>query len=135
MKPHIRLGYAFAMLLVVAGMSACSHRTGGIMASTGGITRVDNSSVGSDVSISELKTRLIGGMMQGIATITSLDSTDLSLQYQFTWFDGSGFVIEGDSSSWTPLTLYGKQQVQVQAMAPANGAVSFEIYVREVFSQ
>ncbi|MBV7317095.1 YcfL family protein [Shewanella sp. NIFS-20-20] len=130
-------GSKLLAVVVITGLmtlSGCSHRTGGVMASSTGVDRIDNASVSRDVTITNLRSRLVGGFMQGTATLTSLDSTDLNLQYKFTWFDGSGFVIDDDSSPWLPLTLFGKQQTQVQAMAPAQGAVSFEVYVRQVFA-
>ncbi|MFS1439004.1 YcfL family protein [Shewanella sp. 10N.286.48.A6] len=122
------------MISLALMLSACANHTAGVSASSNGEVRVDNNSFARAVAIEQVKVRTQADLLQGSALIISKVSTDLRLQYKFTWFDVGGFTIEDEASSWKSLKLHGKQQMQVSAVAPNANASRFEVYVREAFS-
>ena len=123
------LGLFTALLL-----SACAPHTAGLMAGSKGEVRIDNSTFGKEVEVQSVMARPKGGFLQGTGTIISKVSTDLRLQYKFTWFDTSGMTIDDEGVSWKSVKLHGKQQLQVSAVAPNVNATRFELYVRKAFS-
>lgn len=126
-----KLLLAFVSVMVI---TACAQHTAGVMASSTGEIRIDNSSFASKVGVDQLKARQQGDLLQGAGVIMSKVSTDLRLQYKFTWYDINGYTLEDDGSSWKSLKLHGMQRMQVTAAAPNANAVRYEIYVRKAFS-
>ncbi|GIU29160.1 YcfL family protein [Shewanella schlegeliana] len=121
-------------LFTAAAITACAPHTAGVMAGSNGAVRVDNSSFGKEVQVTNVMARPEGGFLRGTGTIVSQVPTDLRLQYKFTWFDTSGMTIDDEGVSWKSLKLHGKQQMQVSAVAPNATATRFELYVRKAFS-
>ncbi|WP_299806073.1 YcfL family protein [uncultured Shewanella sp.] len=121
-------------LLTAAAITACAPHTAGVMAGSNGEVRVDSNSFGKEVQVSNIMARPEGGFLRGTGTIASQVSTDLRLQYKFTWFDLNGMTIDDEGVSWKSIKLHGKQQMQVSAVAPNATATRFELYVRKAFS-
>lgn len=115
-------------------LTACANHTAGVMASSTGEVRVDNNAFHRQVTVDNVQTRYEGAQLTASGTLTSQVATDVRVQYKFTWFDINGFAIEDEGSSWKPVKLHGKQQLQVRAVAPNNTAVRCQLYVREAFS-
>lgn len=122
---------AFVSALVI---TACAQHTAGVMASSTGENRIDNSSFAREVGLEQLKARQQGDVLQGAGVVMSKVSTDLRLQYKFTWYDINGYTLEDESSPWKSLKLHGMQRMQVTAVAPNANAVRYEIYIRKAFS-
>ncbi len=99
-----------------------------------GETRVDSKSFARDISVEGVEARRVGDLIQGSALIVSKSSSDMRVQYKFTWYDASGFTIEDEATSWKSVKLHGKQQLQVSAVAPNAQVVKFDVYVRETHS-
>ncbi|MCE9684826.1 YcfL family protein [Shewanella sp. AS16] len=118
----------------LVGLSACAPHTAGVAVNSAGDVRVDNAGLARQVAVEHAGSRLQAGLLQGSAVVASKVGTDLHLQYKFTWFDAGGYSLEGEAGSWKPLKLHGKQQLQVNALAPNANAVAFEVYVREAIS-
>ncbi|MGY5453230.1 YcfL family protein [Agarivorans sp. MS3-6] len=93
---------------------------------------VDNLTLGRKLTVLDAATHQGMDRLRGVATIQSLFKGDLDLQYRFYWYDSNNVQIDNATSAWTPLSLHGKQQVQVQSVALVNTASHFKIYVREV---
>lgn len=129
MKTSLLCLIASALLL-----SACAHNTAGISANSSGQLRVDNTSFARDVNVTDVSSLMVADLIKASALIQSQSSTDLRIQYKFTWFDASGFTVEDEASSWKSLKLHGKQQLQVGAVAPNSQVTRFEVYVRQAFS-
>ena len=130
----MKQGYKIVLLAALLGLSACADHTAGVAVNSAGETRVDNSSFAKQVSVEQIDSHLVGDLTQATALIVSKASSDIRVQYKFTWFDASGFTIEDEASSWKSLKLHGMQQMQVNAVAPNAMAIRFEVYVREAFS-
>ncbi|QYJ87629.1 YcfL family protein [Shewanella mesophila] len=124
----------FLLAVIIYGVAGCAPHTAGLMASSTGEQRVDNSAFNSEVSVQQVMTRLNGDLLTAAGTISSKVATDLRLQYKFTWYDLNGLTIEDEGVSWKSLKLHGKQQMQVSAVAPNITAVRCELYVRKAFS-
>ncbi|MGL4223116.1 MAG: YcfL family protein [Shewanella sp.] len=126
--------YSGLMLAAALTLGGCSSNTAGISVSSLGETRVDSKSFARDISVQGVEARRVGDLIQGSALIVSKSSSDMRVQYKFTWFDASGFTIEDEGSSWKSVKLHGKQQLQVSAVAPNTQVVKFDVYVRETYS-
>lgn len=124
----------FLLVVIMFAMVGCAPHTAGIMVSSTGEQRIDNSAFNSEVSVQRVMTRLNGELLTAAGTISSKIATDLRLQYKFTWYDINGLTIEDEGVSWKSLKLHGKQQMQVSAVAPNTTAVRCELYVRRAFS-
>lgn len=128
---HIYTGLILAAALTLGG---CASDTAGISVSSLGETRIDSNSFAQDIALDSVDARRVGDLIQGSALIVSKSSSDMRVQYKFTWYDASGFTIEDEANSWKSVKLHGKQQLQVSAVAPNAQAVKFDVYVRETFS-
>ncbi|MCU7993590.1 YcfL family protein [Shewanella glacialipiscicola] len=126
--------YSGLILAAALTLSACASHTAGISVSSQGETRVDNSSFARNIAVENVDARRIADVIQASALVVSKSSTDMRVQYKFTWYDASGFTIEDEATSWKSVKLHGKQQLQVTAVAPNSQAVRFDVYVRETFS-
>jgi len=94
--------------------------------------QVDNPELGKKLHISDIRSRTNNDFLEINLSLTSTYKKTLKLQYQFTWFDKDGFVIEAGKSPWQPLDLHGMQTATVPGLAPTTQVASFSIYVREV---
>jgi uncharacterized protein YcfL len=128
-------GFTSALLCGAAlTLGACAHDTSGLWASSAGEQRVDNSSLGGDLTLAQLDSRRAGQLLQGLAVLTSKTAKDQQLQYKFSWFDAQGYSLEDEGQSWKPVTLHGRQALQLVALAPNANAVRFEVYVRKTYA-
>lgn len=91
----------------------------------------NNALLYSRVSIVELNQRLVGDMTQVQATLENNWKFQLDFQYKFKWFDDNGFEINPEGQPWRQLVLPGRNQANVQGVAPNPTATKFEIWVRE----
>jgi uncharacterized protein YcfL len=94
--------------------------------------QVHNPELGKKLHISDIRSRTNQELLEINLALTSTYKKTLKLQYQFTWFDKDGFVIEAGKSPWQPLDLHGMQTATVPGLAPTAQVASFSIYVREV---
>lgn len=125
-----------SLLLFISAflLSACAHHTAGIAVDSNGQVRVDNTSFASDINVTNISSHRVADLIKASALIQSKSTTDLRIQYKFTWFDANGLTVEDEASSWQSVKLHGMQQLQVSGVAPNAQASHFEIYVRETFS-
>lgn len=128
---HIYTGLILAAALTLGG---CASDTAGISVNSLGETRIDSHSFAQDIALESVDARRVGDLIQGSALIVSKSSSDMRVQYKFTWYDASGFTIEDEASRWKSVKLHGKQQLQVSGVAPNAQAVKFDVYVRETYS-
>ncbi|PKG82611.1 DUF1425 domain-containing protein [Colwellia sp. 75C3] len=94
--------------------------------------QVHNPELGKKLHISDIRSRTNNDLLEINLSLTSSYKKTLKLQYQFTWFDIDGFVIEAGKSPWQPLDLHGMQTATVPGLAPTTHVASFSLYVREV---
>ncbi len=94
--------------------------------------QVHNPELGNKLHISDIRSRTSNELLEINLSLTSTYEKTLKLQYQFTWFDNEGFVIEAGKSPWQPLDLHGMQTATVPGLAPTTQVASFSLYVREV---
>lgn len=97
--------------------------------------QVDNPELAKKLHISDIRSRTSNDLLEINLSLTSTYKKSQKLQYQFTWFDKDGFVIEANKSAWKPLDLHGMQTATLPGLAPTNKVASFSIYVREVSEQ
>jgi len=94
--------------------------------------QVHNPELGKKLHISDIRSRTNNDLLEINLSLSSTYKKTLKLQYQFTWFDKDGFVIEAGKSPWQPLDLHGMQTATVPGLAPTTHVASFSLYVREV---
>jgi uncharacterized protein YcfL len=91
---------------------------------------VNNPSLARDIAVTELKSVYAGDILRAAATVTSLTSSTLTLEYRFAWYDAKGWELEPEAGTWIPLVLYGKDSRQLQGVAPNSAAKAFKIKIR-----
>jgi uncharacterized protein YcfL len=94
--------------------------------------KVDNPKLAQRLFISNVLSRKTNDLLDVNLEITSTYKKTQNLQYQFSWFDKQGFVIEQDKEPWKSVSLHGNQIVNVGAIAPNSEVAKFKLYVREV---
>lgn len=94
--------------------------------------QVHNAELSKKLHISDIRTRTHNDLLELNLSLTSTYEKTLKLQYQFTWFDKEGFVIEAGKSPWKPLNLHGMQTAIVPGLAPTPRVASYSLYVREI---
>ena len=79
-------------------------------------------------TITELRSREIGNVLNASASIKSNSVDNKMLSYRFTWFDKDGFQV-GTPGPWTPISLTAGSNTQVQGTAPNPSAKTFKLNV------
>ena len=93
---------------------------------------IHNESLAGNITITDINSRVTGGLLETNVVLTNLTSTDKNIQYQFSWYDADNFEVEQGSRSWTPVTLHGHAETSMKAVAPNPSVKSFKINVREM---
>lgn len=122
--------------LIVVMLSACSASNVGMreineQGQYETVLKSNNSMLRSRLSIVELNERKVGDLMQVQATLENGWKFELDFQYKVKWFDANNFELAPEGQPWRQLVLAGRNQANVQAVAPNPTAVKYEIWVRE----
>jgi uncharacterized protein YcfL len=125
-------------LALTATLTACSQYTSGVSSThisvdqmTDSVLVTDNPLLGSQITLVRAGIEpLEDGRSLAQVTLKSLYIADLDLQYRIYWFDENGTGLR--SSSWRPIVVHGKQEVQLQSMSETTQATGFKVYVREI---
>lgn len=122
--------------LIVVMLSACSASNVGMreineQGQYETVLKSNNSMLRSRLSIVELNERKVGDLMQVQATLENGWKFELDFQYKVKWFDANNFELAPEGQPWRQLVLAGRNQANVQAVAPNPSAVKYEIWVRE----
>lgn len=125
-------------LMMVSSLSGCVQYTAGVSSTEVSVGKMsdtllvaDNPMLGRQLELTRAGVEpMADGRSMGQASIKSLITSDLSLQYRFYWFDVNGTQLDG--SAWLPIIVHGKQEVQLQSMSESTQARSFKLYVREI---
>jgi uncharacterized protein YcfL len=78
-----------------------------------------------------MHSRVTGGLLEAEVVLTNQTSTDKAMQYQFSWFDKDSFEVEQGSRAWIPVTLFGKANISLKAVAPNTTVTTYKVNVRE----
>ncbi len=135
MKNHRLSLKLFAIILLMAGLNGCS--TSGIEAvgkpGDAEIKKhllIHNDALAKKITISDMRSREVGGLLEVNLKLTNLTSSDKSVAYRFSWFDADDFEVEAGSDGWTPVNLHGAQSVTVQGVAPNGLVKSYRLNVK-----
>jgi uncharacterized protein YcfL len=135
-------GMFFILLSLCLGLVACSSRspvTSGLGSDVihqadnyARRLQVDNVSLGQQLEITNIKTRLSNDLLEVNLQLSSHAKKSLKLQYHFNWFDAQGFAVESQKTPWKPIELHGMQTISLRGLAPNEEVESFTLYVREI---
>lgn len=70
------------------------------------------------------------GLLYPSVTVQSLYAGTLNFEYRFCWFDGAGYEVGADTSSWKPVTLARNESKTVESVAPTAEVKSFQLRFR-----
>jgi len=93
---------------------------------------IHNEPLANKITITDMKTRFTGGLLEVNVTLSNLSSSDKSIQYRFSWYDDDNFEVEKGSRSWVPVVLNGNSSVNMQAVAPNASVKTYKVNVREL---
>ena len=116
------------------GLVGCANTAGveGRKAGDRDQVKYRGSNLQESIEMKNLKMRKVGGILQAAGTMFSTVTSDLKVQYRFSWYDKDGFEIDKDAGSWKSLTLYGRQTADVQGVSPNAQAEEFKVVIREL---
>ena len=131
-------GFQSMLLLVVLSIAGCA--TSGIEA-TGkpmGDPKfakhlvIHNESLAGDIIITDMRSRTTGDLLEANVVLTNQTSSDIQVQFRFSWYDSDSFEVEQGSRSWTPITLHGNADISMKAVAPNSSVKVYKVNVREM---
>ena len=93
---------------------------------------INNEPLAKSITITSMKSRFKGALLEVNVELSNLSSSDKSIQYRFSWYDGDDFEVEQGSRSWIPVVLHGKSSTNMQAVAPNNSVKTYKVNVREL---
>jgi len=93
---------------------------------------IHNEPLAKSITITDMKSRFKGGLLEVNVELSNLSSSDKSIQYRFSWYDGDNFEVEQGSRSWIPVVLHGKSSLNMQAVAPNPSVTTYKVNVREL---
>ncbi|MFD2166443.1 YcfL family protein [Thalassotalea euphylliae] len=133
-----KIGTGFLLAACLAACSSPPPITAGIGVSARLVDQqllsestFDNEELAELLAITSVKGKQTNGFLQGNVQLKNKDGYTQTLQYQFTWFDEQGYIVEAESQAWKPLELHGGQEKSLVGIAPSPQAKSFKFYVRE----
>lgn len=93
---------------------------------------IHNETLAVNITITEMKTRFKGGLLEVDVELTNLSGSDQSIQYRFSWFDSDNFEVEQGTRPWVPAVLNGNTTINMQAVAPNTSVKTYKVNVREL---
>lgn len=116
------------------GLVGCANTAGveGRKAAGRDQVKYRGSNLEESIEMKNLKMRKVGGILQAGGTMFSTVTSDLKVQYRFSWYDKDGFELDKDAGSWKSLTLYGRETADVQGVSPNARAEEFKVVIREL---
>jgi len=90
-----------------------------------------NTRLSRDLRITEVRRQTTEhGLLHPSVTAVSMYGGTLNFEYRFGWFDGSGYEIGADTSSWKPVTLQKGEARTFESVAPTTDAKEFRLKIR-----
>ncbi len=93
---------------------------------------IHNEPLANAITITDMKSRFKGDLLEVNVVLSNLTSSDKSIQYRFSWYDGDNFEVEQGSRSWIPVVLQGKSSTTMRAVAPNPSVKTYKVNVREL---
>lgn len=72
-----------------------------------------------------------GGLPQAKAILVNESGVTQKFEYKFTWLDANDMSVDEDNRPWRPVTLKGKDQINISGTGPNDSARKFQIQIRE----
>jgi uncharacterized protein YcfL len=81
--------------------------------------------------ITEIGRRVTGhGLLNPSVSLVSTYGGTLKFEYRFCWYDGAGYEIGADTSSWKPVALRNSEAKTFEAVAPTAEVEQFVLRIR-----
>ena len=93
--------------------------------------KVENTAMDGYVEINELRWRHKYDMLQFSVNALNRTNSTVRFQYKFRFYDVDGFEVQPEGRPWTPVTLTGKEAVNIQVAAPNETVLGAKIYIQE----
>lgn len=120
--------------LCLQGLAGCAQNTAGTQATLNsqGEAQVVVYRLGNDIEVNRLAGNYVNDIYQAKVNVKNLKTKQQDLQYQITWYDQNNSEIGMQRDAWTPVVIYGKDEVAITAMAPSPEAAGFRINIRDL---
>ncbi len=93
---------------------------------------IHNEPLANAITITDMKSRFKGDLLEVNVELSNLTSSDKSIQYRFSWYASDTFEVEQGSRSWIPVVLHGKSSTTMRAVAPNPSVKTYKVNVREL---
>lgn len=111
-------------------MGCIAPTTSGIAVEKG-IVAIESNSFASFVELVEERTTVLDGdFLKTQITIKNKYGKDLSIQYQFVWYDKDGMVMNEATQAWKVAMFVGREEGVLQGICPLAGAKEFKLIIR-----
>jgi len=92
---------------------------------------INNRALLRDLQITDIKSRMVNGLMQVQVQVLNKSGRDFSFDYTFSWFDDQGFQVFGVDGHWSPLLINGNEVKSLIGVAPKFEAQQFKVKIRK----
>ncbi len=92
---------------------------------------INNRALLRDLQITDIKSRMVNGLMQVQVQVLNKSSRNFSFDYSFSWFDAEGFQVFGVGGHWTPVQVTGNEVKSLIGVAPKPEAQQFRVKIRK----
>lgn len=90
-----------------------------------------NTRLSRDLRVTDIRRQTTEhGLLHPSVTVVSMYGGTLNFDYRFCWFDGSGYEVGADTSSWKPVTLQKGEARTFESVAPTGEVKEFRIRFR-----
>ena len=92
---------------------------------------INNRALLRDLQITDIKSRMVNGMMEVQVQVLNKSSRNFSFDYSFSWFDKDGFQVFGVDGHWNPIQVTGNEVKSLIGVAPKVEAQQFKVKIRK----
>ena len=92
---------------------------------------INNRALLRDLQITDIKSRMVNGLMEVQVQVLNKSSRNFSFDYSFNWFDNDGFQVFGVDGHWTPVQVTGNEVKSLIGVAPKPEAQQFKVRIRK----
>ena len=92
---------------------------------------INNRALLRDLQITDIKSRMVNGLMQVQVQVLNKSSRNFSFDYSFSWFDNEGFQVFGVDGHWTTEQVTGNEVKSIIGVAPKPEAQQFKVKIRK----
>jgi len=93
-------------------------------------SRVSNPFLGDQIEVASAYAAESDGLLRVQANLRNLTNGNRRFMYRWTWFDGQGMKVTGNSDFWTRRELNGGGEMEITGIAPKSACRDWRLEIR-----